>query len=145
MEKFHNFEKNLSILEKADQEDRTNEFIVNGIIDKFMIQFELSWKLLKELLKYEGIIEAESGSPRQILKAAYQTYDFIHEKVWLDMLDERNHTAHIYNGDAAEKLVEKIITEYIPEFQSLKNHLLQRYGERLYEMSTTHDLKVVGL
>lgn len=134
MEKFHNFEKNLSVLEKADREDRVNEFIVSGIIAKFMIQFELSWKLLKELFKYEGNIEAASGSPRQILKAAYQTYDFLHEDIWLDMLEERNRTAHIYDGRVAERLVERIIVEYIPEFQNLREHLLRYYGERVKEI-----------
>lgn len=130
MQKYYNFEKNLSVLEKANQQDITNEFIVSGIIDKFMIQFELSWKVLKELLKYEGDIVAASGSPRQILKAAFKNYDFIHEKIWLDMLNDRNQTAHIYDGNAAERLAEKILTEYIPEFQSLRDNLIKNYTEK---------------
>lgn len=130
MQKYYNFEKNLSVLEKANQQDITNEFIVSGIIDKFMIQFELSWKVLKELLKYEGDIEAASGSPRQILKAAFKNYDFIHEEIWLDMLNDRNQTAHIYDGNAAERLAEKILAEYIPEFQSLRDNLIKNYTEK---------------
>lgn len=54
MKKFDHFKSNLKILEKADKEDLTNEFILGGIIDKFFIQFELGWKVLKELLTYEG-------------------------------------------------------------------------------------------
>ncbi len=81
-------------------------------------------KVLKELLKYEGSIKAASGSPRQILKAAFKNYDFIHEKIWLDMLNDRNQTAHIYDGNAAERLAEKILTKYIQEFQSLRDHLI---------------------
>ena len=130
MQKYYNFEKNLSVLEKANQQHITNEFIVSGIIDKFMIQFELSWKVLKELLKYEGNIEAASGSPRQILKAAFKNYDFIHEEIWLDMLNDQNQTAHIYDGNTAERLAEKILTEYIPEFQSLRDHLIKDYTEK---------------
>ena len=49
MKKFDHFKSNLKILEKADKEDLTNEFILGGIIDKFFIQFELGWKVLKEL------------------------------------------------------------------------------------------------
>ena len=37
-----------------------------GIIDKFYIQFELSWKVLKELLILEGVAEAKAGSPKDI-------------------------------------------------------------------------------
>ena len=36
-----------------------NVFIISGIIDKFSLQFELGWKVLKELLKYEGRSEAD--------------------------------------------------------------------------------------
>ena len=54
MKKFENFSSNLEVLKKADKEDLTNEFIISGIIDKFSLQFELSWKVLKELLRYEG-------------------------------------------------------------------------------------------
>ena len=44
MKKFDNFISNLEILQKAENEDLKNEFIISGIIDKFFIQFELSWK-----------------------------------------------------------------------------------------------------
>ena len=51
MKKFDNYVSNLAVLKTADREDLRNEFIVSGIIDKFYIQFELGWKVLKELLK----------------------------------------------------------------------------------------------
>ena len=41
MKKYKNYESNLRVLEKAGQEDLSNEFILSGIIDKFFIQFEL--------------------------------------------------------------------------------------------------------
>lgn len=72
----------------AENEDLKNEFIISGI-DKLFIQFEFSWKVLKELLRYEGKSAANSDSPRKILKAAYEVYDFIDEDVWLDMLKLR--------------------------------------------------------
>lgn len=54
MKKYDNYASNLRVLERADREALDNEFIIGGIIDKFSIQFELGWKLLKELLAYEG-------------------------------------------------------------------------------------------
>lgn len=100
MKKFENFVSNLEVLKRAKDEDLTNEFIISGIIDKFFLQFELSWKVLKELLSYEGRGVAKSGSPREILKAAYATYDYIDEDIWLEMLRARNDMTHIYNGEA---------------------------------------------
>lgn len=67
MKKFDQFSRHLEVLQKADQEDLENEFIISGIIDKFYIQFELGWKVLKELLAYEGRSIASIGSPREII------------------------------------------------------------------------------
>ena len=65
MKKFDNFSSNLEILQKAEHENLENEFIISGIIDKFFIQFELSWKVLKELLRYEGK-NARTKATRQL-------------------------------------------------------------------------------
>ena len=128
MKKFDNFVSHLNVLERAKDEDINNEFIVSGIIDKFSIQFELGWKVLKELLKYEGNSVANTGSPREILKAAYIVYDFIDEDTWLSMLKSRNDMTHIYDKKAAEDLVKIILKEYIPCFQKMKENVLKQYG-----------------
>ena len=52
MKKFDQYVRHLRILSRAFDEDLTNDFIVSGIIDKYYIQFELGWKVLKELLRY---------------------------------------------------------------------------------------------
>ena len=49
MKKYENYAANLKVLSSAKNEDLSNEFIISGIIDKFFIQFELGWKLLKQL------------------------------------------------------------------------------------------------
>ena len=128
MKKFDNFVSNLAVLERARAEDLENEFILSGVIDKFYVQFELGWKVLKELLKYEGRAESNSGSPREIIKAAYTVYDFVDETLWLSMLRERNNTAHMYNAEAARELVEHILRDYIPAFASMREGIVSRYG-----------------
>ena len=129
MKKFDNYKSNLAILSKANNEDLENEFIISGIIDKFFIQFELAWKVLKELLRYEGNSVANIGSPREIIKAAYAVYEFIDEKVWLSMLKQRNDMTHIYDGNVAKELVENIINEYIPTFHLMQREIEIRYQE----------------
>ena len=129
MKKFENFKSNLSILSKANNEDLENEFIISGIIDKFYIQFELAWKVLKELLRYEGNFVMIRRPPREIIKASYAVYEFIDEKVWLSMLKERNDMTHIYDGNAAKELVGKIINEYIPTFYMMQKEIENRYQD----------------
>lgn len=134
MKKFENYSLNLSVLSKAEKEDLKNEFIISGIIDKFFIQFELGWKVLKDLMRYEGRSIANTGSPREIIKAAYSVYDFIEEDVWLSMLRARNDMTHIYDGNAAKEMVNKILNEYIPAFIKLKNRIEEYYGENIYKI-----------
>ena len=129
MKKFDNFNSNLSVLLMADQQDLNNTFVTSGIIDKFYIQFELAWKVLKELLMYEGRVEANSGSPRQIIKTAYEVWDFMDEEIWLDMLADRNLVTHLYDEKAAMTLVDHILNRYIPEFCQLQSFVSEQYPE----------------
>ncbi len=123
MKKFDNYASNLAVLMNAGtvlmnvkDESMINEFVLTGVIGKFGLQFELGWKLLKELLRYEGLSVSDSGSPREILKAAYTVYGFMNEEIWLSMLKSRNEASHIYDGGEARALADKIIADYIPEF-----------------------------
>lgn len=127
MKRFDELTKHLNVLKRAPGEDLENEFIISGIIDKFFIQFELSWKVLKQLLLYEGDAVGRTGSPREIIKAAYARYDFIDEEIWLVMLKERNDTSHVYNEEKAKELVEKIVSSYIGEFAKLQREIISRY------------------
>ena len=131
MKKFDNYVSNLRVLERADQEMLGNEFIIRGIIDKFCIQFELGWKLLKQLLTYEGSAVSATGSPRSIIKEAYAVYPFFDGELWLKMLRERNDMAHIYDGNAAKELVGRILQSYIPEFQWMEKEFTAYYSDSL--------------
>ena len=131
MKKYENYVSHLRVLERAGQERLDNEFIVSGIIDKFSIQFELGWKVLKQLLAYEGSKASATGSPRGIIKEAYAVYPFFFCFVWLDMLKDRNDMTHIYDGNAAKELVNRILDIYIPQFQMLETELVCQYGDIL--------------
>ena len=131
MKKYENYVSALKSLRKAPEQDLSNDFIQSGIIDKFSIQFELGWKVLKELLTYEGIDAAKTGSPREIIKQAYQYYPCIEEDVWLDMLSQRNNMAHIYDGNAAKALAQEIISRFIPAFEKLEKSICERYTDLL--------------
>lgn len=131
MKKYENFANALKTFEDAGDQDIENDYIQNGIINKFSLQFELSWKLLKHLLAYEGDTISASGSPRDIIKASYRYYAFIDESIWLEMLRDRNTITHIYDSNQAKDLITRIIECYIPEFQKMRDSLLERYGSML--------------
>lgn len=134
MKRFDSYASALSVLKTAHEQDLANEFIQGGVIDKFFVQFELGWKLFKQLLSYEGDPVSASGSPRDIIKAAYRFFDCMDEDTWLCMLRDRNNTSHEYDSSKARALVDVIIERYIPEFQRVEDGLRERYGELLDRM-----------
>ncbi len=131
--KYANYKANLDILKQAPYQDLSNEFVLSGIIDKFAMEFELAWKLLQKTLEYEGRLDAATGSPRGIIKAAYSTYDLIDEELWLRMLDDRNAAEHVYDEALADHLVVAINSEYIAVFEKLIADLEELYPTELLE------------
>lgn len=113
----------------APHQDLANEFVQEGIIGKFSLQFELGWKLLKALLAYEGDAQSATGSPRDIIKAAWRMFDFLDEDIWLNMLRDRDNTAHVYDADLASTLVQRIIDTCLPAFPPSKTALRNATAE----------------
>lgn len=133
MSKFEGYRANLAVLRHAHEQVLDNKFIQSGIIYKFVMQFELSWRLLYKTLQHERKMSAVTCSPRGVIKSAYATYDFIDEEVWLSMLNDRNASEHVYDSALAERLVTAILDRYIPEFEKLLSRLINLYGEELLE------------
>ncbi len=119
MKKFDNYLGALESLLQAPEQDLTNEFVQAGVINKFVLQFELGWKLLKALLAVEGDPKAATGSPRDVLKASFSWLDCLDEETWLSMLRDRNTVTHIYDAKNAELLASVIVSRYLPAFQRL--------------------------
>ena len=130
MKKFDQYVSHLRILSRAFDEDLTNDFIVSGIIDKYYIQFELGWKVLKELLRYEGANQAATGSPREIIKTAYAYYDFIDERhdlpghginQWGKLLDLLENAG--YSGPALYEIRHVVSEERIISFDEVTENI----------------------
>jgi nucleotidyltransferase substrate binding protein (TIGR01987 family) len=134
MKKFDQYCANLQVLSQAPGEDLTNEFVLSGIIQKFSLQFELGWKVLKRLLEEEGRLPQGIGSPRSVVKAAFAAYDFLDETTWLAMLKAKNEITHLYDGTAAQRLVAAILRDFLPAFQALAQGLQSAYGPSLDEI-----------
>lgn len=131
MRRFDAFQSALAVLSTAPEQDLSNEFVQGGVVDRFSLQFELGWKMLKDLLRYEGDATAAAGSPRTVIKAAYQYFDFLDEELWLGMLRDRNNIMHVYDAEEMKRLLDRILDSYIPEFQHLGASVLAHYGSEL--------------
>ena len=78
---------------------------------------------MKKHMQDRSIDAAATGSPRDILKLAYREGYIIDDKIWLDMLEDKNTMEHQYDDEVSKDILEKIGTVYLPEFERLVSHL----------------------
>lgn len=129
MKKFENFCKTLDNLEEINHCTPPYDVIITaGLCSLFTQCFEQSWRAMKEYLSQEGWAEADTGSPRQILKISYQAGLIFDESGWLRALEERNLSAHTYNQEVADTLIADTCNIFLPLFRDLREELEKRYG-----------------
>jgi len=104
-------------------EEANDELEKDGVIQRFEFTFEMLWKTLKIYLEYEGIL---CKTPRSCLKEAFRIDLINNEHVFLDMLEDRNLTAHIYDKETSEKIFFRIKANYLPCMKDLFNRLIKK-------------------
>lgn len=128
MKKYDNFCKALANLKVGSQLSEPYTVVEQtGIVRLFEICFEQSWKLMKELLEEHGRFEERIGSPKAIIKIAYQCGMINDCEGWLELLESRNILAHIYSDEQALYVIRKLKTDYIALFETLKNEIDSRW------------------
>ncbi|MCQ5129103.1 nucleotidyltransferase substrate binding protein [Butyricicoccus faecihominis] len=102
----------------TDYKNIPNDTVRDGMIQRFEFTFELAWKALKEYMIDAGV-QNTLQFPKQVLREAYATSLISSDSIWLDMLNARNTTSHIYDDHTAAVIAGKIQKSYLPELQKL--------------------------
>lgn len=114
--KFQKFSKAFIALEaiysKPVLEDRAN---IDATIQRFEFTFELAWKFLKEYFFDKDIV---FNYPREVLQEAFAVGLIDNERLWLQMLTDRNMTSHTYDEKLADEIYMRI-RNYVPELKKL--------------------------
>ena len=116
-----NFKNALKRLEESVKKAET-DLEIDGVIQRFEFTFELMWKLIKVYLESEGII---CRSPKSCLKEAYQGGVIFGEEIWLEMLNDRNLSVHIYDQKTSREVFERIKSDYVKELLILLKKMEQ--------------------
>ena len=124
MKKLDNFTSSLNVLKNADFNlVHENEIYRMGVIGQFNLTFELAWKLMKAVLEEHGRFQQKIGSPRVIIKTAYQCGMISDCDGWLELLETRNLLAHTYSDEQALKAIRDIKVSYLSLFELLKREI----------------------
>ena len=124
MKKYENFCNALTNLKDIyDYEEPYGNVELTGLVGLFEVCFEQSWKAMKEILENNGYDSAQTGSPRHIIKTAYQAGMIEDEEAWLGALISRNNVAHAYNKDVALDIIHATKDIYYSMFVRLKDRM----------------------
>ncbi len=127
-QRFQNFSKALDYLESALEIENPDIIQKAGTIQFFEMSFELSWNLVKDYLEEQGFVDVKS--PRTALKKAFEIGIIEDGHHWMDLLLDRNLTAHTYDEQKATEMELLILNKYFPILKSLHQHFNEKLNEK---------------
>ena len=116
IQRFENFEKSFLLLKGALKIETPSIVEKGGVIQFFETSFELAWKLMRDYLEFQGY---DVNSPREAIKLAFRSNLIENGMLWLDALMDRNLTVHTYDETMANKVYDKIKSDYFFLIDSL--------------------------
>src|ERR1700722_10365942 len=125
-QRFENLDKALHRLHEAlngTAREPNNHLYQIALIGAFQFTFELSWKTMKDYLVYNGV---QVSLPRDVIKQAFHHQLIQDGQVWIDMLEERNLMARVYQEQAALEAGKSIRESYAPAVEQMYNDLLNK-------------------
>ena len=93
----------------------------DGVIQRFEFCTELAWKTCREYLLEQGYTEV--NSPKPVMRQAFADGLVDNDLVWVEILNARNLTTHLYDDAEATKIFEDIKGNYLHQFQALAGKL----------------------
>ena len=118
--RFESFKNSLDSLSEARERDLSDSFVLSGTSAKFSITFDLSWKVMKDILvQHYAIVEFAAGSPREVLRESFKM-GMISDDIWMEMLKVRNQLAHDYDGVIVKEYCTRIVNVYIDRFYEFR-------------------------
>jgi len=100
---------------EALEREGFGDIFLDLAVKRFEFTFEMSWKAIKRCLDFLGI---EAKYPRACFKEAYALGLLKNESVWLEMIEQRNLTSHVYNQDEVKGILIRL-DEYCLNFEEL--------------------------
>lgn len=91
------------------------DIVLDVAAKRFEFTYEMAWKALKRVLDYLGI---DSRSPRQVFKDAFAQGLLSEEEIWLEMIEMRNLSSHIYDEHEIASLLGKL-DKFLAAFDAL--------------------------
>ena len=126
-QRFYNFEKAINYLQLALSIQNPDIVQKAGIIQFFELSYELAWNTLKDYLEEQGFTDVKF--PRSAIKKAFELEMISDGHTWMELLLDRNLTAHTYDEMKINEVEKLIHIKYYP----LLNELLILFKQKINE------------
>ncbi|TVQ96761.1 MAG: nucleotidyltransferase [Spirochaetaceae bacterium] len=97
---------------------------LQALIKSFELCYETGWNLMKDWFVYQGVVGI-SGS-RDAIRQAFSAELIVDGEGWMDMVRNRNRTAHTYNESVAREVETLIANRYYPLLQIFLQEMTRR-------------------
>jgi len=97
----------------------------DAVIQRFEFTFELLWKTFKRIARFEKL---NCFSPKSCFKIAFKLGLIEDEEVFLEIIDARNKTTHIYSEEEARKIYDFIKEKAAEAFSKAEKKIQERFA-----------------
>lgn len=101
-----------------------SQVVRDGAIQRFEFCTELAWKASREYLEDQGFADLPA-SPKAAMKMAYAAKLVQNQDGWLQLLNDRNSTSHIYSEEEANQVFARIEAQHLPLMDELVKKLIE--------------------
>lgn len=105
------------------EQNKSDEIVQMALVQSYEFTIELAWKTLKDYLENEGFDEVKN--PKQTIRQAFQSELIHNPEIWMNAIEKRNLTSHVYNKDILQEVVDFIYNEFLSIVSDLY-HLLKK-------------------
>ena len=121
-QRFDNYQRALASLGEFMSKASLSKLETQGLIKAFEYTYELGWNVLRDYLLFQG--KTDLVGSRDAIKNAFKSGLLADGEVWMDMLESRNRTSHVYHEEIAQEIAAKIKSIYYPSFCKLEKKFL---------------------
>ena len=128
--RFRNFSRAFSLLSRAleGEIEELNDLEKEGVIQRFEYTFQLSWNTLKDHLEQDGVV-MQSVTPRSVIRTAAAAGMITDGQTWIQMLEDRRNTSHLYNIEMLDNVVGNIRDNYLSVLDAMYQRLMMEMPE----------------
>ena len=93
-----------------------NEAEKMGVVQAFEICYELSWRIMKKILRFRGV---EAGAARDVFREAARLKLLTDAEQWFAYLKKRNITVHAYRKEILDDLFASTAKNFLKDLDYL--------------------------